>query len=104
MEKLTIIARNYEWECGDGCCYESRRTYELKEGSDKFYVDTYYHEVASSLHELLYKNDGEMIEAILNRYTKVEAKLSAFERYSLEAVLKHIDHEFIYTDDQYDDF
>ena len=108
MEKLTIIARNYYWECGDGCCSEGRQQYELKVGNNKFHFETLYETPCYTKEEFIreidYKgNIGTMAEAILEEFEEVESLLTPFELNSLSSILKHIDFDFIYTDNQYDD-
>ena len=113
MERITVIARNYQWECGDGCCSESKQRYELKYGNDFFYAENIYCEPSQIkegfISEMQYKSSYEMFEAFKKRLLIEETEIpmplisllhEPFTTFG--EVLEKIDFDYIYTLDEYD--
>jgi hypothetical protein len=111
---LKVIARNYHWDCGDGCCSESRMTYELMDGTDKFYVETLYSDPASSKESFLSEIDAhgnfDMFEALRERLKQEENQSDELIKVldnpfaDLHDLMKLIPFEFIHTEDEYDNY
>lgn len=53
--KLKIVARNYEWDCGDGCCSESKRQLiYFDEGSSVEFDELYNTSPPETKDEMIY--------------------------------------------------
>jgi hypothetical protein len=87
--KFKVVCRKYEYNCGDGCCYES--SYQIKFFIDDncFYLDTLY---TPNVPE----NENELI-AFYNRIPQEK-----FIHSLLNEVIGTENFQFVFTTDQYD--
>lgn len=113
MEKITVIARNYQWTCGDGCCSESKQRYEFKYGEEYVHFDNIYCEPAETKEQFIsamkQKGTYDIFEAIKKRLLlevdeipEKVLKLLYAPFSTLGEILEQIEFEYVYTLDEYD--
>lgn len=88
--KVQIISRNYEWDCGDGCCSESRRQVEIyTETEDKFFGENIFPQPPEFLETVL---QNEAVQEFLTTIQS-RAELSGTDQFEFE---------FVYTETEFD--
>lgn len=90
---LKIIAQNYQWSCGDGCCYESKHKlhFFIKDSEDNRYVKFYC--------EDLYGDGIELYQEVVNYYNQKDDEFitALIEQASMQGqlIFETTDDEFV---------